>query len=166
MCHISSIIVHCKYQAIAARCNKTAEFKAIENSFYTDSLRFDTTFNYLTGSCLRSTAIEDEVDRSQRVREFCIRSCPEECYSVKYSVKTFLITGDSWAEFGRIYINNRDYKYTLITQFPKTSGVDFFGIAGGTLSLFLGISLLSFIETIEFMGILVVLIKEFKLSLN
>jgi len=152
-------IVHCKYKEISSRCNKTAEFQAIENSFYSDSVSFDARYNNFTASCLRTTSIEDEVNRSPVLREFCRSSCPEECYSVKYSVKTFMNNVASFGKYSRVFINNRDYKYSLITQFPKIAWDDFFGIAGGHLSLFLGISLLSFIEVFEFMDILVNLIK-------
>jgi len=154
-------IVYCKYKEISSRCNKTVEFQAIENSFYSDIVSFDARYNNFTASCPRKTDIEDEVNRSHVLKEICRSSCPEECYSVKYSAKTFINVGYNWGAFGVIYVNNRDYKYSLITQFPKITWDDFFGIAGGHLSLFLGISLLSFIELFEMMNILVNFIREF-----
>jgi len=47
------------------------------------------------------------------------------------------------------YVFYEDLKFTQITQIAKTTSTDLVSKVGGTLGLFLGLSLLSFIEIFE-----------------
>jgi uncharacterized membrane protein len=51
--------------------------------------------------------------------------------------------------FLRISINYDKLYYTLIKENPAMSGNDLFGLIGGQIGLFLGISLLSLVEIVE-----------------
>ena len=55
-------------------------------------------------------------------------------------------------------------KYSLISEIPKTSIVDLFSTIGGELGLFLGMSILSFIEIIQILFETFFIILKKKLS--
>ncbi len=148
-------LVQCSYRELASRNNKTAEFEAIERFFYSDSVTFDARFKSLKASFVNVDIIEE------KARKLCLGMCPSECYSVEYSVESFVNLGNNWGEYGILRVYNKELKYKLVNQYPKISGVDFFGLVGGHFSVFLGISLLSLIEIVEFIDVLVNLIKEF-----
>jgi hypothetical protein len=112
-----------------------------------------------------------------KINELCSEDCPKECdtitYSKSLSIKTFptkqfaeLIGNDSKvksifppgtnlsyefvkANFLTVRIYYDKLSYTEITESEKLSPFNFLSVIGGTASLFLGISLLSFIELIE-----------------
>jgi len=55
----------------------------------------------------------------------------------------------------------KDLKYTLISQEPKTQTFNFISDIGGILGLFLGISFLSFVEIMEIIfEIVLILIND------
>ena len=106
----------------------------------------------------------------------CYQYCPLECDSLSYNIKinteSFPVSGNlsdsfkkeyaylqrfnTYEEVNRHYIGLRvyykDLKYTLVTQQPKTEVFNFVSNIGGIFGLFLGISFLSFIETIEILS--------------
>ena len=102
--------------------------------------------------------------------DLCIGKCPRECDYIKFDLTTSFSNYPSKSEYNNIvnntplnngsftYINNfvkvnvfyADTQYELITESPAISAVNLLSDLGGTLGLFLGFSMLSFIEVIEF----------------
>ena len=106
----------------------------------------------------------------------CNLQCPLECESTSYHLSAYKLTSDlidiqnesfsfnfsNMSEQNRIlqesYLENvikfifyfDESKYTEISQIAKTSLPDIVSNVGGTLGLFLGLSLLSFIEIFDF----------------
>jgi hypothetical protein len=120
----------------------------------------------------------------------CSTFCPKECHSVSFSStsSSFLyfqsITNDDKEKFKKyaklngislsginptdnveykglainLYLN--DMKYTEISELAKMAGIDLVSNIGGCLGLFMGLSLLSLIEILEFFIEIIYLIGE------
>jgi hypothetical protein len=114
---------------------------------------------------------------SKEVDDNCLRFCPLECESVEYDFYSsfgnfptqnmyYLLSDNlNYLFFGKnltesqikdyfmksiaIDVYYTDIGYTKISESPKTSISDLFSNVGGTLGLFVGISLLSVIEIVE-----------------
>ena len=52
-------------------------------------------------------------------------------------------------EFGKVNIFYRTFKHTKIIHIPKTSFEEMLGLIGGTFGIFMGCSLISFLELSE-----------------
>ena len=100
--------------------------------------------------------------------ELCSEYCPLECDSIKYEIthdhmpmptsgpvsngfylKHFKTYENISKNFFALNVFYEDLKYTLITQHPKMQLFGLISSIGGIFSLFLGMSLLSFIEIFE-----------------
>ena len=104
--------------------------------------------------------------------EKCQNYCPMECDSMSYSITPYseslptsgniskisqevfeLGLYNTYEEVNRNYISlkvfYKNLQYTLIKEVPNTETFNFISNTGGILGLFLGISFLSFIEIIE-----------------
>jgi len=66
-----------------------------------------------------------------------------------YNLLNFNTFEEIKKHFIGIYVYYNDFKYTLISEEPKTELFNFISNIGGILGLFLGISFLSFIEIFE-----------------
>ena len=86
----------------------------------------------------------DNFDRT----EFCVEECPVEC---DYSLFTFKTQSFYFENVTNILVYFNNLRYTEISEIPKTTPTDMLALVGGTLGLFLGISLLSFIEIVDFL---------------
>ena len=114
-----------------------------------------------------STNIEKQF-RANTIDSECRALCPLECSSVKYdlTVSTLSYPSVNTYNFYKDKLGNESYEevksksielnvyyselgYTLITQTTKTSVIDLLSSIGGTLGLYIGISLLSFVEIVE-----------------
>ena len=126
-------------------------------------------------NCADSNCLKVEYDAFDYTKQ-CSHLCPVECDSNHYTVKkqavSYLPSGEKLIELREwLKVKNKDsdlsdrkliskimymnffyenLKYTSITQIPKMIFSDLVSNVGGTLGLFLGISLLSFIEVLEF----------------
>ena len=138
------------------------------------------TNNYTTG-----TNIADD----------CVPKCPLECtsselqatlayYKYPYTSlyvnnvlqKNQILSGydsDQW-DFNYDLINNviefavyyDSLRYTRLEEEPKMTGEDLLGVLGGHLHLFLGMSLLSFVEIIELLALIMLLVCDAKNDKN
>ena len=63
-----------------------------------------------------------------------------------------------------MFVNFKELKYTEITQEPKLILADFIAGLGGTLGLFLGVSILSFAEIFEVLIRIILLFKSNKIN--
>ncbi len=155
----------CRYQEVAIRCNLTQDFEEISKYFYINYFYFEYNFALLTEKCSGLKAIEIEVDlkfKQQGEYEICSKYCVLECESTTYSIKTFYQTYETLSPYISVLnIYYEDYRYISKTEIPKIFPIDFFGIIGGLLGLFLGISLFSFLEIFEFVANLVQIIFRY-----
>jgi hypothetical protein len=106
-------------------------------------------------------------------KKVCTPLCPLECDSIKYDI-SISFTKFSSNEFLSLYeinvnVNNlisidiyyENLEYTNISQLPKMDLFDLISNIGSNLSLFIGISFLSFAEIIEIIGeILIILFQK------
>jgi len=103
-------------------------------------------------------------------KKICTPLCPLECDSVKYDT-SISFTKFSNSEFLSLYeINGTtdnlisieiyydNLEYTSITQLPKMDEFDLISNIGSNLSLFIGISFLSFAEIIEIIGEIIIIL--------
>ena len=101
----------------------------------------------------------------------CANFCPLECDSMSYRIESYLenfpVSGNisekakkdyhlNYTKYEKanlhflvLYVYYKDLKYELISQQPKTDLLSLISNIGGILSLFLGISFLSFVELLE-----------------
>ena len=129
--------------------------------------------------------IKDELRNYKN--DYCIEECPNECNATVYdfllssseflSEKYYDSLKDDFNLSGRdllsnilgnggygvvLNINYRDFKYSEISESPKMSSVELLANIGGTLGLFLGVSLLSFVELVELFVNLVIVVFAIK----
>lgn len=120
--------------------------------------------------------------------ENCTNECPMECKSESYDLKMqysnfpsrayskFIISQNNSIEFSdmdkqnlfqvyreqylqvKIYFD--DFKYMSISEQKKTTEIELGANIGGTLGLFIGVSILSFVELIELMIELVIILMD------
>lgn len=78
--------------------------------------------------------------------------CPHECDSTYYNlaVNNVYDKYNEGTNMFKIYVYYKQLRYRNITQVPKTAVTDLVSAIGGTLGLFVGLRLLSFVEIIEF----------------
>lgn len=104
--------------------------------------------------------------------DLCIPYCPLECDSFNYDIAQTIVpiidNGNitsvqfQYTEFNtyenvskslyQLYVYYDDLKYTVISQKPKTELYGLISNIGGTFSLFLGLSIGSFLELLEALG--------------
>jgi hypothetical protein len=103
-------------------------------------------------------------------KKICTPLCPLECDSIKYDT-SISFTKFSDNEYLALYDINgttdnlisidiyyENLEYTSINQLPKMDIIDLISNIGSTLSLFIGISFLSFAEIIEVIGEIVIIL--------
>ncbi len=75
--------------------------------------------------------------------------CPYECDTVTYDAS---VNRQPYydANISKLFLFYRQLKYESITQIPKTGFPELISAIGGTLGLFVGLRLLSFVEILEF----------------
>jgi hypothetical protein len=111
-------------------------------------------------------------------KKVCIPLCPLECDSIKYDT-SISFTKFSENEFFALFEVNgsvdnlisidiyyENLEYTSINQLPKMDIFDLISNIGSNLSLFIGISFLSFAEIIEIIGEILIILFEKKESLR
>ena len=118
---------------------------------------------------------------SKDLKSTCYNLCPLECESTNFEVTTqtveydFTDDKDIDIEVCQMYFNKcidnsliinfyyETLKYTETTQIAKTTIPDIISMIGGTMGLFLGLSLLSFIEVLGFfIEVLFIFIQKLK----
>lgn len=104
----------------------------------------------------------------------CLNMCPRECDSIIYDLDLSYLGmhQDNYLSQINASRNSTDWlhvniyypslEYTIFKENPKSDPYDLFSKMGGILSLFLGISLISFVEIIEiFIQTIFILIKKY-----
>jgi hypothetical protein len=87
--------------------------------------------------------------------DMCLNECPESCFSKKFN---HYITTRNGSGNKRLNFVLRDLSSLMITQIPKTDAFTFVNNIGGGLGLFMGIALPHFIELIQFILEIVLII--------
>ena len=93
----------------------------------------------------------DYLFKKKGKNELCNEDCSIECNSFTLSMTVNDVFSQSLFEQNKsiIYIFYEDFYYTSITEQPKISSDSLVGTVGGLLGLFLGASLLSFVEFLD-----------------
>jgi hypothetical protein len=106
-----------------------------------------------------------------KIEQVCTPMCPLECDSIKYDASIsftkfsneefealFRVNGSQSVTSIDIYYENLEY--TSISQLPKMNVIDLISNIGSNLSLFIGISFISFAEIIEILGEILMIFFE------
>lgn len=120
--------------------------------------------------------------RNKNLDEECLRKCPLECDSMSFNTRLSSSTFPTKYLFdalGNVLFQNASFddvkkrvlelkiyysklSYLSLTESPKTSIIDLFSNIGGTLGLYVGVSLLSLVEIVEIL--VEVLVHTFNLK--
>lgn len=144
----------CFLEKTAENCNRLNEFKRDLQYYYTNEIYFWKVFNAMRSEC-SSLKIQDTQTLFTKLGEnkICEAMCPVECNTMSYSITINSQIIDPLLNISRrvsiIEIYYNDFSYTSIIEIPKTSFEDLIGNVGGILGVFLGTSLISFVEIPE-----------------
>jgi hypothetical protein len=153
-------------------------------------LKYSGLFNSLPCLNATQTSCSDRTyDRFidyHEIDNVCQEFCPLECESVVYAHSMSLASFPT-EKYAELLVNNpailkqypnrttkqvimentlavnvyyEDLKYTLISETPKMSIFDLVANTGGTLGLFIGVSLLSFVEIVEILLEFIIILCE------
>ena len=126
--------------------------------------------------CSSKYCVEHKISDCNYYNEICSKQCPLECKLTHYKANVAIgpLTEHYFAhnlvsyreslakKFGRNFTNEnvhanllnififfKDLQYTDISQIPKTTWVDLLSSIGGSLGLFLGLSLISVLQILD-----------------
>ena len=167
----SECVVYCEQMSIVdtCKCNEPTIIYKIGN---------DSTLCYTATQAECSTKVEEKFFSSLDMKKSCLAKCPLECnrYLIETSTYDYKYPWSNEEAFADAHKNNyanddTDFKsnivnnvvkvsiyydslaYVQVEEEPKMSWEDLLGILGGHLHLFLGMSVMSFVELFEFVGI-------------
>ena len=167
----SECVVYCEQISIVdtCKCNEPTIIYKIGN---------DSTLCYTATQAECSTKVEEKFFSSLDMKKSCLAKCPLECnrYLIETSTYDYKYPWSNEEAFADAHKNNyanddTDFKsnivnnvvkvsiyydslaYVQVEEEPKMSWEDLLGILGGHLHLFLGMSVMSFVELFEFVGI-------------
>ena len=110
----------------------------------------------------KEKAVSDMI-QNEGIYEVCGNGCPPECDSMIY-VQTnnyMKLHSTKTNQFGELWIYYNDLNYKETTQSANIDSSEAFAVIGGILSLFLGISFLSFVEVLQLLLSLInIMIKK------
>lgn len=116
-------------------------------------------------SCLTKANYECLKTEGKKVPiELCYEKCPEKCVNNNFNIDStsfleYPVNNKSDVFKFNIFFNALEYTYH--SQIPKTSLIDLISSIGGTLGLFMGLSLLSFIEFFDLLiNVILTLVKR------
>ena len=92
----------------------------------------------------------------------CEKACPQECTSISYdnTIRQVALPQDYSYNQLNIFAYFTDFRYTQVSQIAKSTLPDLIATAGGTMGLFLGVSLLSFVEILHLVVEILYLVNE------
>ena len=167
----SECVVYCEQKTIvsACKCNEPSIIYKFENK---SALCYNDTEMH----CSRH--VQGKFFSSLDMKKSCLAKCPLECnrYLIETSTYDYKYPWSNEEAFADAHKNNyanddADFKsnivnnlvkvsiyydslsYVQVEEEPKMSWEDLLGILGGHLHLFLGMSVMSFVELFEFVGI-------------
>ena len=133
-------------------CNKTKWFNEIYQYFYTNIVYFDDIVENERKNCDGAFEKIKLKHYEYGVNELYKDYCPTECNSNTYSFTTSDTFNQALYDKNqtKLFIYYDEFYYTSISEQPKVSLDSSIGTVGGLLGLFLGASLLTTIEFLEF----------------
>ena len=139
---------------MALKCNQLQEFSDFSHYFYLNVTHFNALFADLKDNCLGSNEIQQSISEmidKEGVFEKYGNDCPPECDSMVYKKSYNYDLRNQGNQIGALRIYFKELEYTFISESPKINSSEMFGVIGGILAFFLGISLLSFVELLDFL---------------
>lgn len=156
----------CRHYKIAEACNRLQDYLENSQYFYTNIRYYYEYVGILYNNCSRGnrTLIRDLNILFLRYGEnkICEDICSTECSSIKYSILPLYYYNKDRST-SKVTIYYRSFSSTWIKQIPKFTGESLFGSIGGIFGLFLGSSILTFAELIDFIYTHIWLIIDYKL---
>ena len=144
----------CHYKKELETCGYSKEFKENMSYYFTNRLYFYQDFYYpLINNCTSMNAsLIDQVNalfEEKGQNKVCHDMCPIQCEAFTYKISTY--TQWTGRDCAIVNIYYEELSYTSIREYPKITAYKLLGNIGGLLSLFLGISLITFGEFLEFL---------------
>lgn len=156
-----SLCQNVKYLELEKNCNCT--LNGLDDVF------FATCYKKITDKVMKQCAIDFMTKFQKNPVEICANYCPLECDTVNYEVSQFITPLLSSGQikkpvypleqfntyenvtksFFSMNVYYEDLQYLSISKMPKLQVFDLFSSIGGLFGLFLGMSILSFLELIE-----------------
>jgi len=165
-CHFS-----CRYQEEMKICNKSAEFDAYFQYYYTNQEFFFSEFYYkeIYNCRQKNPSLLDSINlkfAALGADTICEKQCPRQCEVVSYS-HTFSNYYVPYINYTRINIFFQEFYFTSITEEPKTTSSSLIGNIGGLFGFFLGGSLMSLFEIFQMpFSLLSIIFKHKKKKIN
>ena len=97
------------------------------------------------------------IDCIKASKKACEKECPTACHSMKFTTSNSILY-DSNNNYSQFAFSISDFSSLKITQIPKTTPFSFISSVGGTVGIFMGMTLLNFIEMFQFLFEIVVVI--------
>jgi len=148
------------------RCNTTEEIKCCDlerNAFFERNDLPNECIELCPNECDKFILSTTTSDKRYLIRENAEKYYSNEKIKSKYPNRN-LTHEDLKGGFIRIHIYYDSLDYTSITESVKFSGSDLISNIGGTLGLFIGISVLSFVEIIEIIIEIFLILAKNKIS--
>lgn len=140
----------CRFEKISNLCNKSQDYFDNSQYFYTnDTYYFEYVHNLVETNCYNERRKIDQLLRKYGENEICKEICPIECHSIKYSVMPLYIFNHTNPR-SDIEIYYESFSSTWIKQIPKVRADALFSSIGGIVGLFLGCSVITLGELVEF----------------
>lgn len=135
-------------------CIETCIYREIKNSFNCtfDSLFAISGLEECTDPLKPYDALEYLTKYKNEFYAGCEKECPPGCYTVHVYADYVEETYMSYVDYGftAFDFTVSEFSSLNITQIPKISEFNFLSEIGGSLGLFMGLSILHFIEVVEF----------------
>lgn len=147
----------CRYREFASQCGKAAEYDLYSDYYYTNVTMFSIFFfNMLSGCPQEITSRVEAKFRNLSVHKVCETLCPIECNSIRFETRIYQLDM-SHRNTKRAIINifYESLNVKLINQIPMFTLEDLASNIGGTLGLFLGVSIISIAEMCELVANLI-----------
>ena len=157
----------CKIRKIFDICGHLTEYESNFKYYFTNHELFESIQDELIQTCtaLDSRLIASVEEQFSKLGEhkICEELCSFPCREIRYKVMPY--ANNFKYEIGKVNIFYRKFEHTKIIHLPKTSFEELLGLIGGTLGIFMGCSLISFLEISEiFLTILAIFFSGYKIK--
>jgi hypothetical protein len=140
-------------------CRQKFYIKKCGCNLYNDYLNVDTDVRFCLNSKDLACFLEIYYNYS---REECEKmSCPLECNSIEYDLSLTSLSQPDYIQstknnnIANIVVYYPTLEYTIIKESPQTTELGLFAKIGGTLSLFIGLSLFTLFEMVEILILII-----------
>ena len=142
----------CHYKKELEICGYSKEFNENMSYYFTNVLYFyENFYDPLINNCTSMNASligqVNAVFEEKGQNQVCHDMCPIQCEAFTYRISTY--TQWTGRDCAIVNIYYEELSYVSITELPKATSDNLWGNIGGLLGLFLGTSLLTFVEVID-----------------